>query len=115
MSLRVRPSTPLTRKRVRKAGSTYRADLRREMIAAYGGVCTCCQEHRHQFLSLEHMRGDGAAHRRAVGENGQAQLLDLRNQGWPKDGYTILCFNCNIAKGAKGVCPHVTEREQAHE
>lgn len=99
--------------RVRKAGSTYRADLRLEMIAQYGGVCTCCLEHRPAFLSLEHVRGDGAEHRRQVGRNGQAQLVDLKRQGWPKEGYTVLCFNCNIAKGAKGKCPHQVEREVA--
>lgn len=110
MSLSVRPSSPLTRKRVRKAGGTYRAELRREMIAAYGGACTCCQESHPEFLSLDHVNGDGAEHRRAVGENGQAQLLDLRNRGWPQEGYTVLCFNCNIAKGAKGECPHMRDR-----
>jgi len=106
----VRPGNPLTRLRVRKAGSSYRVTLRREMIAAYGGVCTCCQESHHQFLSLEHMNGDGAAHREKVGRNAQAQLVDLKNRGWPKDGYTVLCFNCNIAKGAHGTCPHVLDR-----
>jgi hypothetical protein len=32
--------------------------------------------------------------------------VDLKRQGWPKDGYTVLCLNCNIAKGATGTCPH---------
>ena len=111
----VRPSTPLTRRRVRKAGSTYRVDLRRKMIAAYGGACTCCQESHPEFLSLDHVAGDGAEHRRQVGRNGQAQLVDLERRGWPQEGYTVLCFNCNIAKGAKGKCPHQIEREAAHE
>jgi hypothetical protein len=109
----VRPSTPLTRLRVRRAGSTYRADLRLEMIAQYGGACTCCTESHPEFLSLEHMLGDGAEHRREVGRNGQAQLVDLKRRGWPQEGYTVLCFNCNIAKGAKGKCPHQIEREIA--
>lgn len=84
------------------------------MIAAYGGACTCCSEPRPEFLSLEHTAGDGAAHRAKVGRNGQAQLVDLKRRGWPKDGYTVLCFNCNIAKGAHGQCPHQVEREAAN-
>lgn len=103
-----RPSTPLTRKRVRRAGGTYRVELRREVIAAYGGRCTCppCGEAQFEFLTLEHLRGDGAAHRAAVGRNAQAQLLDIKKRGFPAE-YTILCYNCNLAKAIYGTCPHL--------
>lgn len=100
-----RPSTPLSRKRVRRAGSTYRVELRREVIAAYGGACTCCLVSTYEFLTLEHLRGDGAAHRAAVGRNAQAQLLDIKNRGFPPE-YTILCYNCNLAKAIYKSCPH---------
>lgn len=103
-----RPSTPLTRKRVRRAGGTYRVELRREVIAAYGGRCTCppCGEAGFEFLTLEHLQGDGAAHRAKVGRNAQAQLLDIKKRGFPTE-YTILCYNCNLAKAIYGTCPHV--------
>jgi hypothetical protein len=29
----------------------------------------------------------------------------LRRNNYP-EGYQVLCFNCNIAKGLYGVCPH---------
>lgn len=32
----------------------------------------------------------------------------LRDQGYPDD-YTILCFNCNIARSLFGRCPHTKE------
>lgn len=27
-------------------------------------------------------------------------------QGYPKDRYRLLCYNCNCAIGARGYCPH---------
>lgn len=107
-----RPTNPLTRLRVRRAAKPYRWALKLEMIKAYGGACACCGEDIPHFLSLEHTRGDGAEHRRKVGDNAQAQLVDLKRRGWPKDGYTVLCLNCNIAKGAHGTCPHQMEEYQ---
>jgi len=98
--------------RQRLVGSNYRKRLRGEMIGAYGGKCSCCAETIQEFLTLEHLEGGGREHRRNVGYNGQAQLVDLKRQGWPS-GYTILCLNCNIAKGRHGTCPHTwspTER-----
>lgn len=78
------------------------------MIEAYGGKCECkyCQISIAAFLTLEHKRKDGAEHRRKVGKNGQAQLLDLKRRGWPADDFGLLCFNCNIGAGT-GQCPHV--------
>jgi hypothetical protein len=32
--------------------------------------------------------------------------MRLKKHGWPKEGFTILCFNCNCAKGIYGTCPH---------
>ena len=100
---------PMTRMQNRRAGLTYRRALRQEMIAAYGRVCECCGESIWQFLSLEHKNKDGALHRRKVGDNAQAQLVDLKRQGWPREGYGLLCFNCNIGAGT-GECPHVALR-----
>lgn len=79
------------------------------MIAAYGGACTCCKESVFEFLTLEHLNNDGAAHRRAVGRNAQAQLLDIKKRGFPPE-YTILCYNCNLSKGVYGECPHAAQR-----
>jgi hypothetical protein len=79
--------------------------LRAGMLAAYGGVCACCGEDREPFLTLDHSNRDGAEHRRSVGGSNSI-LVDLRNRGWPKDGYRILCMNCNWATRYGKECPH---------
>ena len=110
---RMRVSSPLTRARVRKSAHSYRRELRAEMIEAYGGQCECppCGIAVVEFLTLEHKRKDGAEHRRRVGQNAQAQLLDLKRRGWPTEDFGLLCFNCNLGS-ALGECPHVSiERE----
>jgi hypothetical protein len=91
----------------------YNQKLRTEMIAAYGGKCTCCGESEPRFLTMEHLNSGGNIERRkfsAKGRNtGSASAMiasRLRREGWPKGIYTILCWNCNMAKGFEGICPH---------
>ena len=82
----------------------YRKKRKAEIIAAYGGKCTCpggCIVTEPDFLTVEHLDKDGKTHR-ASGVNVYA---DIRRRGFPPD-YTIHCFNCNIAKSLFGVCPH---------
>lgn len=79
--------------------------LRAEMITAYGGACSCCGEKEVQFLTLEHTANDGKLHRAQVGE-GYNTYRDLRRRGWPKDGFTTLCWNCHMATRTGRICPH---------
>lgn len=88
----------------------YKRQLREQMIAAYGGKCTCCGENRYEFLTLEHVNGDGGSERK-IAKSTDTILRRLRKSGWPKNGYSILCWNCNSAKGVYGYCPHERERE----
>ena len=85
------------------------------MIVAYGGHCVCCGETAAEFLTLDHVNRDGAAHRAAFGGRGVATSLqiyaDLRRRGWPQDSYRLLCMNCNFAKSRfGGICPHEQDR-----
>jgi hypothetical protein len=82
--------------------------LREQLIEAYGGKCTCprCPETNPAFLTLEHVNGTGKAHREIVGSHAYA---DLRRRGWPKDGFTLLCFNCNLATRFGRTCPHMEQ------
>ena len=86
----------------------YYAKLRSEAYAAYGGRCVCCGESRPQFLTIDHVNGDGAEHRKRVAP-GCMILQWLQQRGWPQEGFQLLCWNCNCAKGIRGGCPH--ERE----
>lgn len=78
--------------------------IKLEGIKKYGGKCSCCGEEQIEFLTLEHLKG-----RRKdtdVPYKAKKAWLRLKTLNWPKEGYTILCFNCNCAKGIYGKCPH---------
>ena len=84
------------------------ARLRAQTFAAYGGKCACCGEATPEFLSVDHIDG----YQRASGEprSGATFLYRwLRRRGFPP-GFQVLCFNCNLARGFFGRCPHETQR-----
>lgn len=82
--------------------------LKREIVAAYGSECACCGEDEIAFLTIDHTKGGGKQHRRdVVGGFGRKFYLWLKRNNYPKDGFQLLCLNCNFAKGKSGgVCPH---------
>lgn len=85
--------------------------LKLDLIEAYGGKCNCdgCKEDRPQFMTLDHMKpGEGKEHRLKF-RTSRRIYQHLKNLGWPKDNYQLLCFNCNIATHMYGVCPHFLE------
>lgn len=83
-----------------------------QVYAAYGGYrCTCCGETAPEFLSVDHIDGSGAAHRKHVPGSGLYRWL-IRNN-FPK-GFRILCMNCNFAIGHSGYCPHEKLPRKAH-
>lgn len=90
--------------------------LKREVMDAYGGICACCGETELAFLTIDHIDGNGAEHRREMaGETGleysQAGARTyrwLRKNNYP-EGFQVLCANCNCGKHwSGGVCPHET-------
>jgi hypothetical protein len=90
---------------VSRRESAKRRALRLEMIAAYGGVCVCCGESRWEFLTIDHVNGGGKKHQRSAG--GSRRILEgLKKAGWPRDGFRLLCYDCNCSRGAHGYCPH---------
>ena len=40
---------------------------RRTVFEHYGLECACCGESTYEFLEIDHINGDGASHRRAIG------------------------------------------------
>lgn len=93
----------------RESCSRRNRKLKQEWLEAYGGKCECCGESIVEFMSVEHRKGGGIAHRREVGF-GPRLLNWLKKRGWPKKDFGCLCMNCNFAKGhsRNGECPHVT-------
>ena len=83
----------------------YLRELRRGVVAGYGGKCECCGETMIEFLCIDHRHGDGRADREQ-GLAGRAMCLHLIRNGFPRDRYRLLCHNCNMARGLYGYCPH---------
>ena len=69
----------------------------------YGVVCVCCGEKNESFLTIDHIEG----------RNGEGRHSNnwtwTRAHHFPID-LQVLCWNCNCAKGAYGVCPHQQPR-----
>ena len=92
-----------------------RRRLKWEVIEKLGGKCACCGETTLEFLTVHHIDNDGADHRRKTATNsGRASSVkihrDIRNQGFPRDRYGVLCSNCNSSIGWWGYCPHTHTR-----
>lgn len=83
--------------------------LKLEIFEVYGGAkCACCGENKHHsFLAIDHIKGNGSAHRRSLNmpSGGYRFYSWLKRDGYPK-GYQVLCHNCNVAKAIMGECPH---------
>lgn len=93
-----RPLRPADSKRSRQK-------LREQVLEAYGGKCQCCGEATPEFLAVDHINNDGAEHRRVVNKANFYRWL--RQQGFPKEDFQLLCHNCNFAKSHyEGGCPH---------
>lgn len=88
-----------------------RRRLRENVLEEYGGRCACCGETRYEFLAIDHIAGDGGTHRKTT--KGPIDRW-LKANGYPKQGFRILCHNCNMARGLYGYCPHECPQPQTH-
>jgi hypothetical protein len=90
--------------------------LRAEIIDGLGAVCSCCGETRRNFLSLEHINGGGHKHRQSHKYNQRSLYKEIIREGFPRDKYTLLCFNCNCSRGFFGYCcnPPTEQVKQSH-
>ena len=86
--------------------------LKSDMIKAYGGKCVLCGETHSEFLTIDHINGGGTEHKRSLG------ITDiypwLRRQGWPKNGYRLLCANCNCSDKQNGWASRKARKEESH-
>lgn len=93
----------------RNSNNEYYFKLRKLVIAHYSFgtmCCACCGEVNFEFLSIDHVDGKGNEHRKLMKAQGYTQLpLWLKAHGFP-EGFRILCYNCNLARGFVGYCPH---------
>ena len=92
------------REYMREYQPQYMQHLRKQFFEMYGGSCMCCGEKDVRFLTLDHVNGNGAVHRRRLSQIGvlREALSNLNTEE-----YQILCYNCNLGKAINdGVCPH---------
>lgn len=76
---------------------------RRAVVQGYGGKCQCecgCSVTLAEFLTVDHVANDGAAHRREM-KSRQCPYMQIIREGFP-DRYRLLCFNCNCARATRG-------------
>ena len=64
--------------------------------------CACCGEEHIEFLSIDHINGEG----KKIGPRGGVTLYAwiIKNNYPPY--FRVLCFNCNLSLGFFGYCPH---------
>ena len=85
------------------ANQKSRAKLKQEVIQTYGGCCVCCGESKPDFLTMDHVNGDGGQCRRT---STRSSWLAAKQAGFPPN-FRILCFNCNFSAGRHdGMCCH---------
>jgi hypothetical protein len=99
--------------KAKTAAVVARRELKREVIAAYGGKCACCGDAHWEFCTIDHINGGGTAHRKESGLEGQAFYQWLKRNGFPQGEYRVLCMSCNFSLGHYGYCPHTTEAREA--
>ncbi len=91
-------------KKLAKTQRAYHQRLKAAVIEKYGGRCKCCDEKAIQFLTVDHVHNNGKQERIKLGSGYGIYRKLLRYKRVLKS-YTILCFNCNIAKFVYGHCP----------
>jgi hypothetical protein len=85
------------------AAKANRRRSRLKVLTAFGGKCSCCGEDHPYFLHLEHING------RQYGKFSKpsyAYYVQVIKDNYDPKKYTLLCANCNLAKGFYGECPH---------
>jgi hypothetical protein len=91
--------------RVKAQAKKDRARRKAIILAAYGDFCACCGENEIEFLSIDHIKGDGAKCRKLRKQSGDSLYNYLVRNRFPA-GFQTLCFNCNVAKKTGAECPH---------
>ncbi len=107
-----RESDPKKRQRDRDYAKQRSRKIKSITLKHYGGICVCCGEEEFRLLSIDHIDGRGAEHRRIVIKSsgrppsGIHMYMWLRKNNFPP-GFQVLCFNCNCGRNVNGgVCPH---------
>jgi hypothetical protein len=110
---RRRRASPRLRTLSRLSSRRSSQKLKYRVLEELGGHCACCGEWRLEFLTVDHISGNGAEHRKQLIRSGSQKSANaatvyrhIMKQGCPRDQYRVLCFNCNCSIGTWGYCAH---------
>ena len=105
-------SEECSKKLNRHNSKAWEERIKRECLEYYGGAppkCACCGESHYEFLTIDHIKGDGHTHfwgnkpgcgyRKRQRITGMLLYRYMVKNNFPNDGYQVLCFNCNCLKG----------------
>ena len=102
---------PSIKGRVALYSKEYSKKLKYEVFSTICGgnircMCDGCSETKIEFMSIDHINQDGYIHRRKehISSGGHTYLW-IKKNGYPP-GFRVLCYNCNLALGFLGYCPH---------
>jgi hypothetical protein len=92
------------------------AQLKLQMLEAFGWKCSCCGVEHPYFLTLEHINGGRHFYGKRFGREGKqyqqsntyAEMARAKRDKWDRTQWECLCSNCNSAKAHYGQCPHRT-------
>ena len=87
----------------KKFKKVYDNKIKNKVFEHYGKTCACCGESIKEFLTIDHINGNGTKHRKKINNN---LYIWLVTNNFP-EGFQTLCFNCNWGKHINdGICPH---------
>lgn len=85
-------------------------NLKFQVIAGYGGKCSCCGIQEWEFMSVDHVTERGVDERNRLGSKAHSNSFyrKIIAENFPPC-YQLLCYNCNMSLGFYGYCPHHPE------
>lgn len=84
-----------------RTSTYYRQKTRLEVINNYSGKCMDCGEVDPVVLTIDHVKGGGKQHRAELISKGNYFYCWLKKNNFPKDGFELVCRNCNWRRWMK--------------
>lgn len=104
-------------KKMRKRSTLYDIRIKLKVFNHYSKGkmdCSCCGERYIEFLTIDHVHGNGASELRNLKLKGGRHFYSwLIKNNFPR-GYRILCMNCNYSRGRHGFCPHKNKKKHTY-